>query len=112
MTHRVIIDANGFVRCIYNPDVPLHELGHVTLRRLSHIRPAHTHRTKRWAFRVLRSLFGDRGRVAQWTRRWRCLWTVEVIACHAYVVFERREDAVRWELKHISECEVCAEKML
>jgi len=37
-------------------------------------------RLKRFAFRLLRKLFGRNGRIAAWTRTWRGPWTVIVAA--------------------------------
>jgi hypothetical protein len=51
------------------------ELGRVVTRRASHVEPAP--RYDRWLFRVLRTLFPDDSRVAQWTRTWNTLWRVD-----------------------------------
>jgi hypothetical protein len=34
---------------------------------------------QRLAFRILRQLFGDEGRVASWTRTWHCLWECRIL---------------------------------
>jgi hypothetical protein len=59
------------------------------------------------AFWILRKLFGERGRVAAWTRTWRCAWLVKVIRCGEWSVFHLRSDAVKWELQHFEDCEEC-----
>jgi len=51
------------------------ELGRVVTRRASHVEPAP--RYERIAFRILRTLFPDDSRVAQWTRTWNTLWRVD-----------------------------------
>lgn len=46
------------------------------VRRASHIEPAQ--RLRRMAFHALRALFREEGRVAEWTRGWRCRWRVDL----------------------------------
>lgn len=50
------------------------ECGEVITRRASHVEPAP--RYERWAFHLLRTLFGETGRVADWTRGWKTLWRI------------------------------------
>lgn len=50
-------------------------LGKSAMLRISHVEPVSPSR-RRW-FRLLRRLFGDEGRVAAWTRRWRGPWRVD-----------------------------------
>lgn len=105
MTHRIIIDERGFLRCVHNDRLPLHELGTVKLTRLSHITPLFL--PKRAVFRLLRFLFGDAGRVARWTRTWRCVWKVKMVRCGEWSFFFDRPRAVQWELDHIEYCDQC-----
>lgn len=78
----------------------------VRKHRLSHITPAF-HPIKTPLFKLLRRLFGDEGRVAAWTRRWRCLWFVKMVRCGEWSVFRDRSNAVHWERQHLNHCEVC-----
>jgi hypothetical protein len=50
------------------------ELGTTVTKRASHVEPGS--RYDRWFFHLLRFLFGDKGRVAEWTRTWNVLWRV------------------------------------
>lgn len=50
------------------------EMGEVVTRRASHVEPEMF--WLRVAFRFLR-VFGDKTRVAEWTRGWKCLWLVD-----------------------------------
>jgi hypothetical protein len=50
------------------------ECGEVITRRASHVEPAM--RYERWAFHLLRTLFGESGVVSDWTRGWKTLWRV------------------------------------
>jgi hypothetical protein len=84
MNHPLIvqIENTGDLTLVFHPDkqvgeadVLSAELGTVTDdRRGGHVVPRDPWR--RIAFRTLRWLFGGRGKVADWTRRWRCWWIV------------------------------------
>jgi hypothetical protein len=50
------------------------EMGEVVTRRASHVEPETL--WLRVAFRFLR-MFGDKTRVAEWTRGWKCVWIVD-----------------------------------
>lgn len=55
---------------------------------------------ERSAFVVLRLLFGERGWVAAWTRRWRCVWIARVLLgphCGETRLSENREYLLDWE---------------
>lgn len=100
ITHRVIIDDKGMIRCLHNNALPLHELGTLTTTRLSTITPIGSFKLA--AFRLLRWLFGERGRVAEFTRKWKGPWYVEIIATGEWSVFLKRSDAVAWEIERIN----------
>jgi len=51
------------------------ECGQTITRRASHVLPT-TFWHRQW-FRLLRRVFGEKGRVAAWTRTWRTLWFVD-----------------------------------
>jgi len=46
-------------------------------KRVSHIYPQNI--ILRTIFKVLRKLFGDNGKIADWTRNWKCKWQVEIL---------------------------------
>jgi hypothetical protein len=75
MTHTLIITNSGHLLTLGNP---LGLPGVVESKRWSEIIPCSI--PKRIAFRVLRYLFGERGRVAQWTRGWRTTWQMTVLS--------------------------------
>jgi hypothetical protein len=71
----VTIDENGdalFLKTNVN-DAFL-DLGEVITQRASHVEPAPL--GERIAFHTLRAIFGDKGRVSDWTRGWNTLWRV------------------------------------
>lgn len=56
------------------------------LRRATHIDPVNA--ALRQVFYLLRGLFGDEGRVAAWTRRWRCRWRVDLRPSKGPLLYE------------------------
>jgi hypothetical protein len=46
-------------------------------KRVSHIYPQNF--ILRTVFKTLRKLFGDNGKIADWTRNWKCKWQVEIL---------------------------------
>jgi len=86
------VEGTEFVRSI----------GSVTMKRASHVWPCHP--VKRTAFRVLRSLFGERGRVAEWCRQWRGPWEVRFATNIHRVVFSHpsRRVCIEWEIDQLN----------
>jgi hypothetical protein len=70
------ITEDGDIVALASPgaDVILSEMGEMQTQRASHVEPAP--RYDRWLFHTLRFLFGDKGRVSDWTRQWHTLWRV------------------------------------
>lgn len=99
--HTLFVLPNGDIKYLYTAGVPLQELGTIKLTRLSHITPVCAP-IKGPAFRLLRWLFGDRGRIAAWTRTWKGPWLVEILATGEWSVFNKRSDAVAWEIERIN----------
>ena len=96
------IAPDGTIRAVKNEAIPFDEFGQVTTRRASHILPCHP--LKRLAFRVLRFLFVERGRVATWTRHWRGPWQVTFADAPHFVVFAHpsRRVCVDWEIQTLN----------
>jgi len=65
-------------------------------RRASNIRPVRF--WKRMAFVLCRLVAGERGRAADWTRTWSGPWRATILATGQGAVFERRSEAVAWEI--------------
>jgi len=72
-------------------------LGNGKRTRLSHIRPEKF--WKKAAFIFLRKSFGDTGRIAGWTRTWKCEWRATIISTGQTEVFDTRDEAIAWELE-------------
>ncbi len=76
-------------------------LGNGTRRRLSNIRPERF--AKLTAFLFLRRIFGDRGRVAAWTRKWKGPWRMTILSTGQTEVFENRQAAIDRELEILTD---------
>lgn len=73
--HQLLIKKDGTIAWLTPP--PFTVPGRKTRRRYSEITP--TSACLFVAFRILRFLFGETGRVAAWTRTWPCHWTLKVL---------------------------------
>lgn len=76
-------------------------LGQVESRRASRILPVNIF--KRCAFIALRKLFGDRGKVAAFTRTWRGPWTCRVIGSPRRFTAPSRTLCINWEDEVLNE---------
>ena len=79
-------------------DLPL---GKIRRRRVSTIRPVRF--LKRMAFVILRTVFGETGRVAAFTRTWAGPWRCVILSTGQTEVFENRQAAVDWEYEVITQ---------
>jgi len=72
------------------------------IRRASHVEPINLWQA--YAFRLLRKLFGDEGRVANWTRDWKCTWVVDMrpIGGEVFFPFKSRAAAIEFEIQHLN----------
>lgn len=98
MKHTIIISKkDGSLQWLNPPPFKL-PVTEVTRQRFSEILP--TDPVRRCAFRILRKLFGEEGKVAAWTRKWRCLWTAKILLGRwrgSEFVTPFRAAAVEWE---------------
>ncbi len=74
-------------------------VGTVQQRRASHVEPINP--ALRLAFRALRWLGGDKGRVAAFTRSWGCQWRVDLAPSGGGILepFAARADAIAAEIE-------------
>lgn len=70
------IKKDGTIEWLVPPPFPVPVVNQ-TKQRFSEIVP--TDPLRCLAFRILRKLFGETGRVSDWTRSWRCLWTGRIL---------------------------------
>jgi hypothetical protein len=117
----VTIDESGDMVYLNTPESDIFmELGERITTRASNVLPVRF--WHRQAFRILRTLFGDYGRIAQWTREWSTRWYVDtrpvggpilrlkhVIPNIAWPIedniaeYYEREHAIRAEIKFLNE---------
>jgi len=72
----ITFETDGSLTIIGDSPAVLGEEYAGSSRRASHVEP--TGLMLRWAFHLLRAAFGETGRVAGWTRRWKCPWRVNL----------------------------------
>jgi hypothetical protein len=92
LNHTLFIDERGTVRALGNPlDLP----GAGKSFRYSEIVPVN--RFLRGCFRMLRFLFGEKGRVSEFTRRWPCHWQATILHSGQSARCASRLQLIEWE---------------
>lgn len=97
MTTQIYIPPGGEVISI--GDMPLELEGTARRQRASHILPVN--RVKRAFFTALRTVFGERGRVAEWTRSWVGPWLGVILATGETYTHQSRRVVLDWEHKRL-----------
>ena len=101
----VVIRDDGDLVCLNNEAAACFtELGSVTTRRASHVEPEE--RPLRFLFHVLRYIFGDKGRMSEFTRHWPCTWRVNLTPVGGPVMSHRwqlRQDAIDAEVEWLND---------
>lgn len=73
------------------------------VRRASHVEPVNP--ALRSAFYGLRNFFGDKGRMTAFTRRWRCLWRVNLSPIGGPILpatYLNRQAAIDTEIEYLN----------
>lgn len=96
MKYQLKIKRDGTLEFLGAPPPGLKLPGATTRRRFSEIVPVNP--ALRVLFRVLRWVFGEEGRVAEWTRTWRCRW--EAMILRGPMCGTRKRSPYRQELLH------------
>jgi hypothetical protein len=93
------IDSNGDSTFLVTPETVCFISSESTVRRASHIIPANL--PLRVLFTLLRAIFGDQGRVSDFTRTWSCRWIVDlqpVAGPLVPVTWSNRQSAIDFEV--------------
>lgn len=77
-----------------------HDVENIQKQRVSHIIPKPI--LKSIIFKIMRSIFPEKGRVSEWTRGWSCKWLV-IIDKEQFGPFVNRDDAIYFEKQKIYE---------
>lgn len=99
---KLYFNQNGTASAVNDSSFDFTVIGQPEIKRASHVWPVHP--VKRLAFRVLRSLFGERGRTAEWCRRWRGPWEVRFADSPRVVAFthKSRRVCIAWEVMQLN----------
>ena len=92
------IMEDGTAESLGSVDIPDVEV--IRKIRVSTIQPAHP--VKRAWFKLLRLVFGDSGRVAEYTRQFSGAWVVTILRSGQAMTFETRSACIKWETLHLN----------
>jgi hypothetical protein len=96
----VNINDEGVISYVKSNDAPAFE-GEYSQRRASNVLPIHP--LKFAPFIFLRWLFGDRGRVSEWTRAWKGPHIVQIVGGPELGPFKSRQEALEYEVQWLLE---------
>lgn len=97
----VFIDDEGMT-FLMDESVKLFD-GEGEVRRASHVEPDGL--VFRLLFHILRHVFGDKGRMSDFTRSWPCLWRIDTSPVGGPILPERyrnRRDAIEAEIEFLN----------
>lgn len=102
---KLVVNDKGELSFIQSAEISfLQDLGKSSVRRASHVEPDSY--LLRVFFHYLRRKFGENGRVADWTRNWKCLWRVNMKPSNGPILSERwvnRQSALNAEVAWLTE---------
>ena len=97
----VFIESGSIVALYDSTSQPLFaELGASEIRRASHVEPCNA--ALRFAFHFLRSVFGESGTVAEWTRNFRGSWRINMSPVNGPILsqhYSSRAEAITAEVE-------------
>lgn len=99
----VIIKPNGTIRFLVSEgSKPF--LDGAVVRRASHIEPVNP--IMRYVFYMLRHWFGEKGKMAEFTRLWPCLWRINLAPIGQGILpntYRNRQAAINAEIGYLYE---------
>lgn len=94
------VQPDGTIKCLGGDDLkPLENLGSLSKERVSHILPVNKY--KKFAFKTLRYVFGETGKISNYTRSWKGPWEVTIIHSGEKFTSQNRCDCIEWETKKL-----------
>lgn len=99
----VKVQSDGTVRFLVGQGSNPFLTSGATVRRTSHVEPDNS--IARLAFHCLRFAFGEKGRVSDFTRSWRCLWRINLAPTCGPILEGRwrdRAEAISAEIQYLN----------
>lgn len=102
----VIVEENGDALMLVNEQTQpfVDALGGASVNRASHVEPDGL--AFRLLFHLLRQLFGDKGRMSDFTRDWPCLWRVNTKPVGGPILpgrYTNRQEAIEAEILFLND---------
>lgn len=98
------LDEDGAMRFLVNEDTAGFVTTDSQVRRASHVEPDSL--ILRGVFHTLRFMFGEKGRMAQFTRIWPCIWRTNLAPSGGPILPDRwrdRNQAIEAEIAYLNE---------
>jgi len=99
----ITLSEDGDVRFLVNDTTACLLEDNSVVRRASHVDPDSY--ILRIAFHALRAMFGEKGLVGEFTRKWPCAWRVDLSPSNGPLldeVFYSRQDAIEAEVEWLN----------
>lgn len=96
---RFIIHPDGNIESLENEVTK--ELGLTCRRRVSHVEPVN--KVLRALFHAIRKTVRDESAVADWTRKWPCLWRARIFDGPTLGPFVNRQAAINAEIEFVEQ---------
>jgi hypothetical protein len=99
----VTLSEDGTVRFLVNEDTKPFIDEDAVIRRASHVEPKNV--LIRLTFHILRGIFGEKGWMAEFTRRWPCKWRINLSPINGPILpglYKDRQEAIREEIKYLN----------
>jgi len=104
MSKHILVIEKGRVRALYTPELrPYAEATGAEIRRATWIEPMGWFR--RWVFHQIRKRVSDEGRLAAWTRMWKCSWRANLDLSGGPITgpFQTRQAAIEFETSWLTQ---------
>lgn len=89
------------IQAVGEMPVEIKSIGTSRQTRMSNVLPVN--RIKRAAFLLLRACFGERGRIAEWTRQWQGPWCSKIFTTGECFTHQSRRVVLAWEHQRLEQ---------
>ena len=104
----IIDEVTGDVTFLVTPAAAAFVTDDAVVSRASHVEPETL--LLRIVFRILRTVLGDKGRMSDFTRSWKCLWRVDTRPTAGVILpkrYSNRQDAIDAEIEFLNRWFLC-----